>query len=795
MKTSIISLAQSIEARQTNLGRMELLIDASPVAMFTLEPEGDFAPTFVTKGVKALWGYEPEDFLHHPKFWADRIHPEDISGAYHHFAQVLETGTHSYDFRFRTKRGEYRWTHAELQLVRDAEDRPVEIAGYCFDITEQKLIESALRESEARQKVIFNSTSDLQALFRVEPGDLFVTEAVNRAMAENLQSRMGKNAADFLGKDLAALLAATGLSTDQIECRRAMYRQVVEERTTVRFDTPSSELRDALEVSVYPVLDQQGNCTRLLWNGRNIAKRIQAEASLRESEQRYALVTEAIHEGIFDWNVATGAFYFSPRYKEILGFRDDELPNAEASFFGRVHPEDLGRMVEAKDRYSEDLSRDRFLDEVRLRHRDGSYRWVVSRGRIVRNQRGEPVRIVGAIGDMTDRLESAARLAAGEKRLRDILESLLGFVGLFTLDGRLVDCNASAIKAAGLQAEEVLGKLFWETVGWEHDPDAQVQVRNMMTRAAQGEVVRFETSVVKRDQHRMIMDLTFGPLRDQHGAVTNIVGHAVDVTARKQAEMELQKAKEAAESASRAKSEFLANMSHEIRTPMNGIIGLTEVLLDGDLDGEQREYLTLVQSSAEALLTIINDILDVSKIEAGKLTLEVREVDLRGLVLDTIRGLKVSADAKGLSLVSHVAPDVPASVQGDAGRLRQVLTNLIGNAIKFTSQGQVSVAIERAAEGVDTLHFSVRDTGIGIPAEKQSLIFEAFTQVDGSFTRRFGGTGLGLTIASRLIQMMDGRIWVESQEGHGSTFHFTARLEAVGAGASDSVLSIGPAGL
>jgi PAS domain S-box-containing protein len=795
METSLTSLAQSVEARQAKLGRMESLIDASPVAMFTLKPGGDFAATFVTKGVKALWGYEPEDFLHQPKFWADRIHPDDLDAVYDHLAQALERGTHTYDFRFRTRNGEYRWTHTELQLVRDAEDRPFEMAGYCFDITEQKLIESALRESEARQKVIFNSTSDLQALFHVEAGDLFVLEAVNRAMAENFQSRMGQNAADFLGKDLAGLLAATGLSPDQIEFRRAIYHQVAEERTTVRFDTPSSELRDALEVSVYPVLDQQGNCTHILWNGRNIAKRIQAEASLRESEQRYALVTEAIHEGIFDWDVVTGAYYLSPRYKEILGYRDDELPNQPESFFGRIHPDDSARMTETVDRYNHDLTKDRFSDELRLQHRDGTYRWVVSRGRIVRNDRGEPIRIVGAIGDMTDRQESAARLAASEKRLRDIIDSLFGFVGLFTLDGRLIDCNGVAIEDAGLQMKDVLGKLFWETVGWKSDPDEQAQVRSMMMRAAQGEVVRFETSVLERDQRRMIIDFTFGPLRDEQGKVSNIIGHGVDITSRKLAEAELVKAKEAAESASRAKSEFLANMSHEIRTPMNGIIGLTEVLLETYLDSEQREYLTLVQSSAESLLTIINDILDVSKIEAGKLTLEVRGFNLRELALETVRGLKVSADVKGLSLVSNVAPDVPARVRGDAGRLRQVLTNLIGNAIKFTSQGQVSLGIERWAEDADAWHFAVRDTGIGIPADKQAVIFEAFTQVDGSFTRRFGGTGLGLTIASRLIQMMDGRIWVESEEGHGSTFHFTARLQPNGAGAGDSMLPIGPAGL
>ena len=211
METSLTSLAQNLEARQTMLGRLESLVNASPIAMFTCKAGGDFAATFVTEGVRTLWGYEPEDFLQQPGFWADRIHPEDVSAVYGHLARVLERGAHRYDYRFRTKSGEYRWTHDELRLVRDAAGNPVEIAGYCFDITEQKLAEAALRESEARQKVIFNSTSDLQALFRVEPGDVFITEAVNRALTENFQSRMGKTAADFLGKDFGDLLAATGL--------------------------------------------------------------------------------------------------------------------------------------------------------------------------------------------------------------------------------------------------------------------------------------------------------------------------------------------------------------------------------------------------------------------------------------------------------------------------------------------------------------------------------------------------------------------------------------------------------
>jgi len=763
--------------------------------MYTCKADGDFTTTFVTEGVRTLWGYEPSDFLSDPRFWTEHLHPEDAPRVLRQLSRVVEHGRHSYDYRFRVKSGEYRWTHDDMRLVRDHAGNPLEIAGYCFDITEQKLAEAALRESEALQKVIFNSTSDLQALYRVEPGNTFVTEAMNRAMAENFQSRMGRSAADFIGRDLEYLLAETGLPAEEIQARLSLYRQVIEERRTVRFDAPPSAVRDAFEVSASPVMDQQGNCTHLLWNGRNISTRIQAEAERRQSEERYALVTEAIHEGIFDWDLVTGAYYLSPRYKEILGYRDEELPNNMDAFFGRIHPDDSARMTRTVARYNHDHTKDRFLDELRLKHRDGTYRWVVSRGRIVRNDRGDPVRYVGAIGDMTERVESAAKLAASEKRLRDILNSLLGFVGLFTPDGVLIDCNDTAVEDAGLKPEEVLGKPFWETPGWRYEPEEQIRVRDTMMRAAQGEIVRFETRVRDLGQQEMIVDFTFRPLCDASGAVRHIIGHGVDITARKQAEHELIQAKEAAESSNRTKSEFLANMSHEIRTPMNGVIGLTEVLLDTSLDAEQRDYLTLVKKSAESLLVIINDILDVSKIEAGKLRLEAREFDLREVALDIIRSFRVSADAKHLSLACDVGGGVPAWVRGDPERLRQILINLVGNAIKFTDHGQVSVAIELWPDSADVLHFAVRDTGIGIPAEKQAMIFEAFTQVDGSFTRRFGGTGLGLTIASRLVRMMDGRVWVESKEGYGSTFHFTARLEAAGRNACSSTLSIGPAGL
>lgn len=266
--------------------------------------------------------------------------------------------------------------------------------------------------------------------------------------------------------------------------------------------------------------------------------------------------------------------------------------------------------------------------------------------------------------------------------------------------------------------------------------------------------------------------------RDDAGAVSGYLGSLMDITERHAAEQRLAAAKEAAESANRAKSAFLANMSHEIRTPMNAIIGMTELTLDTELQSEQREHLTLVRNSSHTLLQILNDILDLSKIEAGKLDLEFTGFSLRDLMGETLKSLSVRAGEKGIELAFRVDPRIPDGLVGDPLRLRQVLVNLVGNAIKFTDQGEVVVNVEGQSLRPDAaeLHFSVRDTGVGIPPDKHRLIFESFTQADGSSTRRFGGTGLGLTISRQLVAMMNGRIWLESDGSHGSTFHFTATL-------------------
>ena len=377
------------------------------------------------------------------------------------------------------------------------------------------------------------------------------------------------------------------------------------------------------------------------------------------------------------------------------------------------------------------------------------------------------------------RATAAAERALSQERhlFRCLLDQLPESIYFKDSQSRFVRVNKALAERLGKgDPQEFQGKSDADFFSPEHAQPALADEREMM-RTGQPLVGIEERETWQDGRERWVLT-TKMPLRDPEGQIIGTFGISRDITARKQAEEELRQAKDAAQTAARAKSEFLANMSHEIRTPLNGIVGMTELALGTELSAEQREYLGLVKLSADHLLTVINDILDFSKIEAGKLDLDQVDFSLRDALDDTLATLANRAHKKGLELACHVAEGVPDELRGDPHRLRQVVMNLVGNAIKFTDDGEVVVRVENqpADRGQVELHFAIRDTGIGIAPEQQQKLFQAFTQADMSTTRKYGGTGLGLTISARLVQMMGGRISLESAAGRGTTFHFTARF-------------------
>jgi PAS domain S-box-containing protein len=532
-----------------------------------------------------------------------------------------------------------------LKPLTDETGRVVQLIAEGRDITERKRMEAALRESEARFRTVINSAPII--LFAVDRDGVF-TLSEGRGL-----SAMGLQPGEVVGQSIFAVYRDTPQISENI--RRALAGEELSVMVEWR------EL--AFEIHYVPLLDTSGAVTGVIGVATNITERKQAEAALRQSEERFHRMAANFLDGVIYQFLlrpdgSAGFPYISPSCRELYELEPEDIQRDAALILDATHPEDRAILDESIALSARTLS---------------PWRWE---GRIV------------------------------------------------TQSGVL-----KWIQGASRPEKQANGDILWD-------------------------------------------------------------GLLMDISKRKQMEVELQQAKDAAEAANRAKSEFLANMSHEIRTPMNGILGMNGLLLDTELTPEQQEYASTVRSSAEALLGILNDILDFSKIEAGKLDLERIEFSLRESLGDALKTLALRAHEKGLELLYDVQPETLDTVVGDPIRLRQVVVNLVGNAIKFTTHGEVRMQVEQdwVNEEEVALHVQVTDTGVGIPLDKQQHIFEAFSQADTSTTRQYGGTGLGLTISRQLVELMGGRIWMESIPGQGSTFHFTVRLGRGQAAATPSLL-------
>ncbi len=667
------------------------------------------------------------------------------------------------EIKIHTKSGGTRWIDLTSSLIQ-FHGQPAVLAT-AFDITDRKSWEDVLRQSEEKYRTILQSIQE--GYYEVDlAGHLtFFNDSLSRIVGTSSENMVGLDHRRYTDAENSAKM---------IQTFNEVYR-TEEGIEGFQYEIVTLEgVRRFLEASVSPRRDSAGEIVGFRGTVRDITERNKAEEALRQSEQRYKTLFDAATDGIVilgTEGAQAGRILAANRaIAETTGYTVDELLELNISALRPHESENPGHSAVPE------LTDERVTIEVLRRRKDGTtFPVEISAGPL---RIGDKNYILDFARDITDRKHIEKEVAMLAHAIRSIRES----VCITDSEDALLYVNDAFLTSYGYERNEVMGKNIFELVRVPANSIHALETippPNML-REWEGELFNR-----RKDGSEFPIHLSSSPILDETGRTIALVGVTQDITESKRAISELQHAKEAAEAANSAKSEFLANMSHEIRTPMNGIIGMTELTLDTELTDEQREYLRLVKLSADSLLGVINDILDFSKIEAGKLELDLDEFNLQDAVDEAMKTLGVRADQKGLELAYYLRPGVPDLIVGDIGRLRQVLVNLVGNAIKFTERGEVIVRIDVDAKAKDeiVLHFGVRDTGIGVPLQKQAMIFESFTQADGSTTRRYGGTGLGLAISSQLVRQMGGEIWVESPVGlphggssAGSRFHFTARF-------------------
>jgi two-component system sensor histidine kinase/response regulator len=668
-----------------------------------------------------------------------------------------------------------RAARVEQLVVKRAADLRQAKGSLEREVAERKRTEEILRNSEALYSSLVENLpvhvirKDLDGRFT------FANKSFCDLLGKPLAEIRGKSDSDFYPPELARKYR----QDDQHVAETGEVLECVEE------NKKDGETRH-VQVMKSPIRDAGGNVVGVQVIFWDVTERRKAEAALEQERYLLRALMDNLPHSIYFKDTRSCFIRINRALANYFGLSDaaDALGKTDFDYFAEEHAREAKADEEQVMQTAEPL-----LDkEERETWPDGRETWVTTTKLPLYNEQGEIVGTFGISRDITEQKRAGEALRTSEMKYRTLYDSSRDAIMLATPEEGFFSGNPAAVELFGCRSEEEFTACTPADLSPEHQPDgvlSTVKAQQMMAIAMEEGSHLFEWTHKRVDGSEFYATVLLTRMEIEGKRVLQATVR--DVTDEKRAAEALRAAKEAAETANRAKSAFLANMSHEIRTPMNVIIGMTELVLETALSAEQREYLLALQESSEALLSLINDILDFSKIEAGKLDLDVTAFDLHESLGDTTRWLGIRAHGKGLELACRIRPEVPMSVVGDQARLRQVVVNLLGNAIKFTDQGEVVLEVRRqsASDGQVVLHFAVTDTGIGISKDKLEAIFDAFEQADNTTTRRFGGTGLGLAISSKLVEMMGGRIWAESEVGQGSTFHFTAQFNLAEEEAAD----------
>jgi two-component system, sensor histidine kinase and response regulator len=707
-------------------------------------------------GAERIYGYKAEEVIGKP---STVLVPEEFRDEYSNMFARIAAGERFIRFQSRRRRRDGTVIDVSLTYspILDSRGRPMGVSAVVRDVTEKKAAEKA----RAFLASIVESSSDA-IVGRTLDGKI---ASWNRG-AELI---FGYTAEEIIGQPTLKLTTPDQLLLSQRNNELLRAGKVVPAFEVLCVAKDGRKF--PASVSASPIKDADGTPIAASSIVRDLTETKRAQQAAREAEEKLHSLVENIPDVAWTSDINRKLIFITSNVEKMLGISEAEFYERGSDvFFEAIHPDDREHVCAAIQALF--LEGKAYDVECRLRRRDGTWFWAHDRA-VATYEKNGLVHASGLLSDITPRKKAEQATRESDKRYRTLFERNLAGVFRSTVDGTIIDCNDAFAHILGYSGREQMIGIPVKSIFF--DPQDMADADKILLKRG---ILKLAEKRLKRKDGSAVWCVSNLTLSADEDGSQVVEGTTIDITPRKQVEEQLHLAKEAAEAANRAKSEFLANMSHEIRTPMNGIIGMTDLALDTSLTAEQREYMETVKISADALLNVINDILDFSKIEARKMELIQSEFNIREATMHSITPLKLRATQKRISLNCIFDPDVPEVAVGDPGRLRQILINLVGNAVKFTEHGSVEVHVKTmpAQPGETRLHFYVHDTGVGISAEKQRTIFDAFVQADTTATRQFGGTGLGLTIAAQLTALMGGEIFVESVPGKGSTFHFDVRL-------------------